>query len=205
MTRLEHRRPRTKSTFHGRSRDTGDLFRGPHMPTTPAVCGSPAADHPHWILLARAGRDGCAGRTPRLRGAFDVREKYAQFDIVGYDGGAYIAVHDDPGTVPSDDGWQLLSQPGGRGPVGAVGPRGRKGERGARGEDAPTIVAWTLDRARTAVPTMSKRKGWGAARAPRTVRTIFDGDAAPHQVGPTPKVLHRRLPQGPSRRHGRGP
>ena len=28
---------------------------------------------------------------------------------------------------------------------------------------------------------------------------------APHQVGPTPKVLHRRLPQGPSRRHGRGP
>jgi len=52
-----------------------------------------------------------------------------------------------------------LARRGGRGPEGTIGPRGRKGERGERGADAPTVVAWTLDRKNyTAVPTMSDGK-----------------------------------------------
>ena len=73
------------------------------------------------------------------------------------------------GTLPGEDGWQLLARVGQRGPFGE-GPRGRKGERGARGEDAPTIVAWTLDRARyCAVPTMSD----GKSGAPLELRDLF--------------------------------
>src|SRR5262249_60239336 len=72
---------------------------------------------------------------------------YKRFDIVRLDGTAFIARRDNPG-VPgiSEDGWQLMSRPGGRGPAGDIGPRGRKGERGARGEDAPEIVGWHLER-----------------------------------------------------------
>src|SRR5262249_17648462 len=63
-----------------------------------------------WILLARAGRDGNDGRTPRFRGAFLVGEKYRKFDVVRYDVGAFIAVRDDPGLIPTDgDGWQLVT------------------------------------------------------------------------------------------------
>jgi len=104
----------------------------------------PAADHPHRILLARSGRDGCDGRTPNIRGTFDAREKYVELDIVTCHGDSYIACRDDPGLPGhDDDAWQLLAR-GSRGPVGEIGPRGRKGERGPRGESSPTIVAWTL-------------------------------------------------------------
>src|SRR5262249_2110177 len=111
--------------------------------------------HADWICIARAGRDGHNGDTPRLRGAFDAHEKYRRFDIAEFDGSSFIALHDDPG-IPGDDGWQLLAGRGGKGPSGETGPRGRKGERGARGEATPTIIAWTLDTAHyRAIPTLS--------------------------------------------------
>jgi hypothetical protein len=126
-----------------------------------------------WICVARAGRDGCDGRTPNICGTFDAYKNYAQLDIVEHDGSSYIAVRDlDPGTIPGDgDGWQLLARPGRRGPIGEDGPRGRKGERGARGEAALTIVSWTLDRVHyRAVPTLSN----GKAGAPLELRGLFE-------------------------------
>src|SRR5262249_4853632 len=51
----------------------------------------PAIDHPHWILLARAGRDGL---TPTFRGEFDGYKKYRALDVVEFDGSSYIAVRD---------------------------------------------------------------------------------------------------------------
>ena len=42
-------------------------------------------------------------------GTFDAYKIYARLDIIEHDGGSYIAVRDDPGTIPGEDGWQLLS------------------------------------------------------------------------------------------------
>src|SRR6516225_6776566 len=38
--------------------------------------------HQDWILLARAGRDGCDGLSPNVCGAFNAHEKYKRLDIV---------------------------------------------------------------------------------------------------------------------------
>src|SRR5262249_12260670 len=86
-----------------------------------------------WICVARAGRDGCDGRTPNVCGTFDAYKTYARLDVVECDGASFIAISDNPGACPPGpgDGWQILSRPGRRGPVGETGPRGRKGERGA--------------------------------------------------------------------------
>jgi len=88
---------------------------------------------------------------------FSADKRYSALDIVQCDGASYIASRDQPGLPGHpDDGWQLFAGRGGRGPIGERGERGRKGERGARGEDAPTIIAWTIDRKNyRAVPTMS--------------------------------------------------
>ena len=114
----------------------------------------PAADHSDWIMLARRGRDA-----PLLnfRGQLNAYEKYRPLDVVEFDGSSFVATRDlNPGTLPGEDGWQLLCRLGGRGPAGEVGPRGRKGERGARGAGAPTINFWTIDRQRyRAIPTLS--------------------------------------------------
>jgi len=105
-----------------------------------------------WIRVARAGRDGCDGRTPDVCGTYDAYEKYQRLDIVSFDGAALIARRDDPGICPGD-GWQLLSAKGSR---GETGPRGEKGDRGPPGADAPMIISWTIDRAHyRAVPTLS--------------------------------------------------
>src|SRR5262249_30274891 len=100
-----------------------------------------------WVLLARAGHDGCDGLSPNVCGPFDPRKKYERLDIVEFHGASYIARCDDPGACPGDDdtAWQLLSRGGPRGDTGAVGPRGRKGERGARGESPPVIIDWAVD------------------------------------------------------------
>src|SRR5262249_34117114 len=106
----------------------------------------PVTSADDWTLLAGRGQDGVNGRTPRFRGAFLAGEKYAKFDVVRYDVGAFIAVRDNPGIIPTDgDGWQLLTLHGGRGPEGPIGAPGRKGERGARGEAAPSIISWVVD------------------------------------------------------------
>src|SRR5262249_39681958 len=142
----------------------------------------PAADHSDWILLARAGRDGCDGLTLNVRGPFDAYKAYARLDVVEYGGASYVARRDDPGLCPRD-GWQALAArgkagdkgpsgprgekgdkgergekglSGPRGEKGLPGPRGERGDKGERGEATPTIVSWQIDRAHyRAVPTMS--------------------------------------------------
>ena|SRR5215472_5674980 len=123
-----------------------------------------------WLCVARAGRDGCDGRTPNVCGTFDAYKTYARLDAVEYDGASYVARRDDPGICPGD-GWQLLSRPGRRGPVGESGPRGRKGERGARGEAAPAIINWTIDTTHyRAIPTLAD----GRAGTPIDLRPLFE-------------------------------
>jgi hypothetical protein len=147
-----------------------------------------------WVCVARAGRDGLS---LSIRGAFDVYEKYAQLDIVEFDGTSYVARRDDPGICPGD-GWQALAArgkagdrgplglpgargepgpPGKKGERGEPGPRGERGEpgppgrRGERGEATPTIVSWQIDRAHyRAVPTMSD----GRAGATLDLRELFE-------------------------------
>jgi hypothetical protein len=124
-----------------------------------------------WILIARAGRDGCDGHSPNPRGIFNAYKTYARLDVVECNGAGYLALRNNPGVPGIDDGWQLVSGPGHRGDTGAVGPRGRKGERGARGEDAPTIINWTLDRKNyRAIPTMSN----GTQGAVLELRPLFE-------------------------------
>src|SRR5215831_12100286 len=130
-------------------------------------------DGADWICVARAGRDGCDGRTPNIYGTFNAHETYARLDVVECDGATFIAIRDNPGACPPGpgDGWQLLSRPGRRGPVGEIGPCGRKGERGTPGEAAPTIILWTLDRKNyRAIPTMSD----GRIGAPLELRGLFE-------------------------------
>src|SRR5215831_7913464 len=130
-------------------------------------------DGADWICVARAGRDGCDGRTPNIYGTFNAHETYARFDVVECDGASFIAIRDNPGGCPPgpEDGWQLLSKPGRRGPPGDIGPRGEKGNKGERGEAAPTIVSWAVDRVHyRAVPTMSD----GKAGALLDLRGLFE-------------------------------
>jgi hypothetical protein len=131
---------------------------------------TPAADHPHWILLARSGRDGADGKSPTFRGQFNAHKKYKALDVIEFDGSCLLALRDRPG-VPGDDGWMVVSKRGYRGPAGPIGERGPQGERGAKGQDAPVVVSWVLDRARyTAVPTMSDGRGG----PPLELRGLFE-------------------------------
>jgi hypothetical protein len=98
-----------------------------------------------WICVARAGRDGCDGRTPNVCGTYDVREKYARLDVVAFDGAAFIARRDNPGLCPGD-GWQLLVSRAKTGDRGQRGPRGERGDKGERGEPGALIVGWQIDR-----------------------------------------------------------
>src|SRR5215472_12212840 len=47
-------------------------------------------DGADWICVARAGRDGCDGRTPNIYGTFNAHETYARFDVVECDGASFI-------------------------------------------------------------------------------------------------------------------
>jgi hypothetical protein len=68
-----------------------------------------------WACVARAGRDGCDGRTPNVCGEYDARKTYAQLDVVAFDGASFIARKDNPGICPGP-GWQSLSRQGKPGP-----------------------------------------------------------------------------------------
>ena len=74
--------------------------------------------------LARAGGDGCDGRSPIVCGTYDARVKYERLDIVALGGAAFMARRDNPGICPGD-GWQLFS---------------RQGQQGRRGEEVATEV-----------------------------------------------------------------
>jgi hypothetical protein len=120
-----------------------------------------------WVCVARGGRDGLS---LSIRGAFNVYKKYAQLDVVTFDGASFVAKRDNPGICPGD-GWQALALRGKAGDRGLSGPRGMKGERGARGEATPTITHWTTDcRHYRAIPSMSD----GTFGAPLELRELFE-------------------------------
>jgi hypothetical protein len=102
--------------------------------------------HADWICLAKAGRDGRDGSTPKVRGTYDVHERYAKLDIVALDGAAFIAKHDDPGICPGD-GWQMMSRQGKAGRPGCPGERGPRGEKGDAGPPAvvPQLIGAKVD------------------------------------------------------------
>ena len=79
--------------------------------------------HPDWIQLAVPGRDGRDTVTPTVRGTWRADAEYRALDIVGRDGGCFIAKCDAPGVCPGPD-WQIVST------------RGARGERGERGPNA---------------------------------------------------------------------
>jgi hypothetical protein len=109
-----------------------------------------------WICVSRAGKDGRDGKSIVFRGVFDTREAYAEDDLVGYEGQAFIATSDSPTGIPGDSaGWALFAARGVKGERGAEGPRGHRGEKGPRTEPV-TIHSWQVDRERyRASPLMS--------------------------------------------------
>jgi hypothetical protein len=126
--------------------------------------------HADWICLARAGGNGCDGKTPNVCGTFDARKTYGRLDIVALDGAAFIARRDDPGLCPGD-GWQLLAAQGTRGEKGLPGSRGEKGDKGDKGAPGPTIVGWEIDRATyMAMPKMLD----GTLGSPLALRGLFE-------------------------------
>jgi hypothetical protein len=122
--------------------------------------------HPDWIQLAVPGRDGRDTVTPTVRGTWRADAEYRALDIVGRDGGCFIAKCDAPGVCPGPD-WQIVSTRGARGERGERGPNG---ERGLAGPVAPTIVGWQIDRdSFTATPIMSD----GSEGPPLELRGLF--------------------------------
>jgi hypothetical protein len=94
--------------------------------------------HEHWICLARAGADGAAGSTFRIRGTWEAETEYRALDVAVLNGGAFCARRDDPGPCPGE-GWQLMAS---QGKQGKPGERGPKGERGPPG---PAVVSMAVD------------------------------------------------------------
>lgn len=76
---------------------------------------------------------------PVPRGDYSATETYYALDIVGYQGGSYLAMQEIMGITPSNDqvNWMQLSGPGlpgAQGPQGETGPQGPEGPQGPQGE-----------------------------------------------------------------------
>jgi hypothetical protein len=86
--------------------------------------------HEDWTLLAAKGRDAAE---IEHRGSYAPDTPYSRLNIVALDGGAFMALRDNPGACPGDD-WRLLVARGKPGKPGEPGPRstepGRKGDPG---------------------------------------------------------------------------
>lgn len=94
--------------------------------------------HDDWRCIVSAGRDG---RSLNPRSTWSADETYAALDVATLDGGAFVALRDDPGPCPGA-GWRMLVQ---RGKAGRPGEKGERGERGERGEPGPGVVAIDMD------------------------------------------------------------
>ena len=73
------------------------------------------------------------------RGDYQSSTQYEALDIVGYQGGSYLAMKAVKGITPSNDqvNWMQLSGPGlpgAQGPQGETGPQGPEGPQGPQGE-----------------------------------------------------------------------
>jgi hypothetical protein len=102
--------------------------RGVHYAGTVVTCGGSLWQASRDTGEAAAGRDA---KELAHRGTFDPLCSYGRNDLVALDGGAFIALRDDPGDCPGD-GWRLLVA---RGKPGKPGERGERGERGLPGLD----------------------------------------------------------------------
>jgi hypothetical protein len=123
--------------------------------------------HADWICLATAGRDG---KSIAVRGTFDETAEYRRLDVVGLDGGSFVALKDKPGPCPGP-GWQLIAGQGKRGVAGEKGERGSPGPKGDAGASGATICDWKIDRARyVATPVMSD----GSEGPPLELRGLFE-------------------------------
>lgn len=99
-----------------------------------------APPHGDWRCIARAGRDGNDGRSLNPRSTWSADETYGHLDVVALDGGAFVALRDDPGPCPGA-GWQLMVM---RGKPGRPGEKGDAG-RGIKGDPGPAVVAIEID------------------------------------------------------------
>jgi len=75
------------------------------------------------------GTPGADARQWRHRRAYDQRQAYAEGDVVAHDGGSWLALCDNPGSLPGDD-WAQLTVRGQRGKPGDKGERGLTGPEG---------------------------------------------------------------------------
>jgi hypothetical protein len=76
-----------------------------------------------------AGQAGADARQWRHRRSYDPRQTYADGDVVAHDGGSWLALQDEPGSLPGD-GWAQLTVRGQRGKPGDRGERGPQGSEG---------------------------------------------------------------------------
>ena len=106
------------------------------------------------LLAATARASPCAARSTRPQ------------NIVGFNGGSFVALKDKPGP-----GWQLIASQGKRGVAGEKGERGPPGPKGDAGASGATIRDWKIDRARyVATPIMSD----GGDGPPLELRGLFE-------------------------------
>jgi collagen triple helix repeat protein len=75
------------------------------------------------------GLPGADARPWRHRRNHDPAQAYEQGDTVAHDGGSWVALYDDPGSLPGD-GWAQLAMRGQRGKPGDRGERGPAGPEG---------------------------------------------------------------------------
>lgn len=74
------------------------------------------------------------------KGDYSASATYHALDIVGYNGGSYLAMQEVTGVTPSNDqvNWMQLSGPGLPGKQGPKGDTGPQGETGPEGPQGPT-------------------------------------------------------------------
>jgi len=93
------------------------------------AAGEPGPQGPPGVRGER-GLPGADARPWRHRRAYDAAQAYEQGDIIAHDGGSWLALYDDPGSLPGN-GWTQLAvrgqrgKPGDRGERGPAGPEGR--------------------------------------------------------------------------------
>jgi hypothetical protein len=88
-----------------------------------------------------AGSPGPPARSWAHRGLWETGRQYQELDVVALNGSSWLAVKDDPGTIPGE-GWALFAQ---RGSKGDKGDRGAKGDKGDRGEPGVPLAAAMLE------------------------------------------------------------
>jgi hypothetical protein len=106
------------------------------LPGPPGERGQPGEQGPPGVAMqgerGEKGEPGSPGRDARAwrhRRTYDPKQSYADGDVVAHDGGSWLALTDEPGTLPGD-GWAQLTL---RGQRGKPGERGERGPQGAEG------------------------------------------------------------------------